>query len=106
MGNAGEGWKCWLWGRQGQASGKNFIAFRDGFMATARSRVVCKVSTNGDAGMSQQWIEARLPFSHSQERGPPALRDYYRLHSIAPGVGAPEDAEQWQLSFVKLVPVR
>ncbi|PRD44022.1 hypothetical protein C5748_09305 [Phyllobacterium phragmitis] len=96
-----------LWDRQGQASGKGFAAFRDGFTATARSRVVTGSPTNGDAGMSQQWVDVPVDVHATLKNGRRQhFRGYYRLHRIMPGVGAPADAEKWHLSSAKLIPVR
>ncbi|GGA87792.1 hypothetical protein GCM10011491_14420 [Brucella endophytica] len=96
-----------LWDRQGQASGKSFAAFRDGFLSTARSRVVTGSPTNGDAGMSQQWIDVPVNVHATLTNGRRQhFRGYYRLHRIAPGVGAPADAEKWHISAAKLLPMR
>ncbi|KXF77961.1 hypothetical protein ATN84_24400 [Paramesorhizobium deserti] len=96
-----------LWDQQGQASGKSFTTFRDGFMATARSSVITGSPTNGDAGMSQQWVDVPVDVHATLKNGGAQhFRGHYRLHRIVPGIGAPADAEKWRLSSAKLVPVR
>jgi hypothetical protein len=96
-----------LWDRQGQASGKSFAAFREGFAATAQSRVVTGSPTNGDAGMNQQWVDVPVDVHATLKSGVHQhFRGFYRLHRFAPGAGAPADAEEWRLFSAKLAPVR
>lgn len=95
------------WDNGGQASGKTFAAFRAGFAGTARSRVVTGVPRNGDAGMSQRWIEvpadvyATLKNGRSQH-----FRGRYTLHRVVPGVGAAASQTHWHIASAKLVVVR
>lgn len=95
------------WDNGGQASGKSFAAFRAGFAATARSRVVTGVPVNGDAGMSQRWIEVPVDVYATLKNGRSQhFRGKYTLHRVAAGVGAPVSQTHWHIASAKLVAVR
>ncbi|MEN2980834.1 hypothetical protein WG924_26960 [Tistrella sp. 25B02-3] len=95
-----------LWDRQGQASGQSFTAFRDGFDATAQSRVVTGRPVNGDAGMSQRWVDVPVDVHAVLTDGRRQhFRGHYTLHRVVPGVGASAEAERWHLFSARLAPV-
>lgn len=95
------------WDNGGQASGKGFAAFRAGFAATARSRVVTGVSRNEDAGMSQRWIEVPVDVYATLKNGRAQhFRGKYTLHRVAPGVGAAASQTHWHIASARLVAVR
>lgn len=95
------------WDNDGQASGKSFAAFRAGFAATARSRVVTGVPRNEDAGMSQRWIEVPVDVYATLKNGRAQhFRGGYTLHRVAPGVGAAASHMHWHIASAKLVSAR
>lgn len=95
------------WDNDGRASGKSFAAFRAGFAATARSRVVAGVPRNEDAGMSQRWIEVPVDVYATLKNGRPQhFRGKYTLHRVAPGVGAAASQTHWRIASARLVAVR
>lgn len=96
-----------MWDNGGQASGKSFAAFRAGFAATARSRVVASVPRNEDAGMSQRWIEVPVDvYATLKNRRAQHFRGTYTLHRVAPGVGAAASQMRWHIASARLVAVR
>ncbi|MBB5711953.1 hypothetical protein [Sphingomonas xinjiangensis] len=95
------------WDGDGAASGKRFGPFRAGFAATAHSRVVTRAPINGDAGMSQRWIDvpvdvyATLKNGHRQH-----FRGRYTLHRVVEGTGAPASKSRWHIAKARLIAVR
>jgi hypothetical protein len=95
-----------LWDRGGAASGKSYASFRAGFAGTARSRVVTRSATGGDAGMSQRWIDVPVDVYATLKSGRHQhFRGRYTLHRVVAGVGAPVSQQQWHLSSAKLIRV-
>jgi hypothetical protein len=96
-----------LWDNGGKASGKSYASFRQGFAATAHSRVVTGTPRDGDAGMSQRWITVPVDVYATLKNGKRQhFRGSYTLHRVVEGVSAnPADA-RWHLSKAKLVAVR
>jgi hypothetical protein len=91
------------WDRDGQASGKRFAAFRQGFAATAHSRVVAGTPVDGDAGMSQRWIEVPVEVYAVLKNGQHQhFRGRYRLHRVVEWVGASADQQNWHIASAKL----
>ncbi len=96
-----------LWDRGGQASGKSFAAFRQGFAATAHSRVETRNPVNADAGMSQRWITVPVDVYATLKNGKRQhFRGSYTLHRVVAGVSANPADVNWHLSKAKLVAVR
>lgn len=96
-----------MWDNGGQASGKSFAAFRAGFAATARSRVVTGVPGREDAGMSQRWIEVPVDVYATLKNGRSQhFRGKYTLHRVVPGVGAAASQTRWHIASARLVAVR
>jgi hypothetical protein len=96
-----------LWDRGGQASGKSFASFRQGFAATARSRVETRNPINADAGMSQRWITVPVDVYATLKNGKRQhFRGSYTLHRVVAGVSANRADSLWHLSKAKLVAVR
>ena len=95
------------WDNGGRASGKSFANFRAGFAATARSRVVTGTPVNGDAGMSQRWIDVPVDVYATLKNGRQQhFRGKYTLHRVAPGVSANRADEHWHIKSARLVAVR
>lgn len=95
------------WDDNGRASGKSFASFRAGFAATARSRVVTGTPVNGDAGMSQRWIDVPVDVYATLKNGRQQhFRGKYTLHRIAPGVSSNRADERWHIKSARLVAVR
>lgn len=96
-----------LWDRGGQASGKSFASFRQGFAATAHSRVETRNPINADAGMSQRWITVPVDVYATLKNGKRQhFRGSYTLHRVVAGVSAKRADTRWHLSSAKLVAVR
>ncbi|MEP9359192.1 hypothetical protein [Sphingomonas sp. KR3-1] len=96
-----------LWDRGGQASGKSYASFRQGFAATAHSRVETRTPRNGDAGMSQRWIEVPVDVYATLKNGKRQhFRGAYTLHRVVAGVSSNPADSNWHLSKAKLVAVR
>ncbi|MDQ0248345.1 hypothetical protein J2W22_000392 [Sphingomonas kyeonggiensis] len=96
-----------LWDRGGQASGKSFASFRQGFAATAHSRVETRNPGREDAGMSQRWITVPVDVYATLKNGKRQhFRGSYTLHRVVPGVSANRADTRWHLSSAKLVAVR
>lgn len=96
-----------LWDRGGQASGKSFAAFRQGFAATAHSRVETGRPGDEDAGMSQRWITIPVDVYATLKNGRRQhFRGAYMLHRVVPGVSANRADTRWHLSSARLVAVR
>lgn len=95
------------WDGAGKASGKSYASFRQGFAATAHSRVVTGAPVNGDAGMSQRWIEVpvdvRATLKNSRRQH---FRGSYTLHRVVEGTGAPAAKTRWHIAKARLVAVR
>lgn len=95
------------WDGNGTASGKSYAVFRQGFAATARSRVVTRPATNGDAGMSQRWVDVPVDVYATLKNGRRQhFRGRYTLHRVVAGVGAPADRLNWHISSARLIAVR
>lgn len=95
------------WDDDGLASGKSYATFRLGFAATARSRVVAGMPVNGDAGMSQRWIDVPVDVYATLKDGRRQhFRGSYTLHRIVAGVGAPVSKQRWHIKSAKLTLVR
>jgi hypothetical protein len=95
------------WDHQGSASGKSLASFRQGFAATAHSRVVTGTPLNGDAGMSQRWLDVPVDVYATLKNGTRQhFRGRYTLHRIAPGVSDRRSDEQWHIAKARLVAVR
>jgi hypothetical protein len=95
------------WDDGGRASGKSFDRFRQGFAATARSRVVAGAPYGADAGMSQRWIQVPVEVFATLKNGKRQhFRGSYTLHRVAEGVGAPVSKTRWHIASAKLVVVR
>ncbi|MDF7776330.1 hypothetical protein P1X14_13830 [Sphingomonas sp. AOB5] len=95
------------WDGNGAASGKSYAAFRQGFAATARSRVVTGTPVNGDAGMSQRWIDVPVDVYATLKNGTRQhFRGRYTLHRVVEGTGAPVAKTRWHIASAKLVAVR
>ena len=95
------------WDQQGRASGKSYAAFRQGFAATAHSRV--KTGTPGpeDAGMSQRWIQVPVRVDAVLKNGRRQhFRGSYTLHRVVAGVGGDASALSWHIASAKLREVR
>ncbi|RYY32903.1 MAG: hypothetical protein EOP59_18430 [Sphingomonadales bacterium] len=96
-----------LWNGDGRASGKSFASFRQGFAATARTRVTTGTPRNGDAGMSQRWIDVPVDIRATLKNGKRQhFTGYYRLHRIVEGVSANPADSQWRIASAKLVAAR
>ncbi|MFS2110869.1 hypothetical protein ACCC88_14350 [Sphingomonas sp. Sphisp140] len=96
-----------LWDRGGQASGKSFASFRQGFAATAHSRVETRKPINADAGMSQRWITVPVDVYATLKNGKRQhFRGSYTLHRVVAGVSANRADSLWHLSKARLVAVR
>ncbi len=96
-----------LWDRGGQASGKSFANFRQGFAGTAHSRVETRTPVNADAGMSQRWITVPVDVYATLKSGNRQhFRGSYTLHRVVPGVSPNRADTLWHLSSAKLRAVR
>jgi hypothetical protein len=96
-----------LWDKGGKASGKSYASFRQGFAATARSRVVTGTPGPEDAGMSQRWITIPVDVYATLKNGKRQhFRGAYMLHRVIPGVSANRADTRWHLSSARLVAVR
>jgi hypothetical protein len=96
-----------LWDRGGQASGKSFAAFRQGFAATAHSRVETGRPGPVDAGMSQRWITIPVDVYATLKNGKRQhFRGAYMLHRVVAGVSDNRADTRWHLSSARLVAVR
>ncbi|WP_103727335.1 hypothetical protein [Novosphingobium sp. HII-3] len=92
-----------LWDRGGQASGKSFAAFRQGFAATAHSKVIAGAPVDGDAGMSQRWIDVPVDVYAVLKNGQRQhFRGRYRLRRVVEGVGAPPAQQNWHIDSARL----
>jgi hypothetical protein len=95
------------WENGGQASGKSFAVFREGFAETVQSSASVRAPRNEDAGMSQRWIEVPVDVYAMLKNGRlQHFRGSYTLHRVAPGVGAPARQTHWHIASAKLVAVR
>lgn len=95
------------WDDGGRASGKSYATFREGFAATARSRVATGTPVNGDAGMSQRWIDVPVDVYATLKNGRRQhFRGSYTLHRVVEGTGAPAVKTRWHIRSAKLVAVR
>lgn len=95
------------WDDGGRASGKSYANFRQGFAATARSRVVTGTPVNGDVGMSQRWIDVPVKVFATLKNGKrQQFRGSYTLHRVVEGTGAPAAKTRWHIKSAKLVAVR
>ncbi|WP_137861962.1 MULTISPECIES: hypothetical protein [unclassified Sphingomonas] len=95
------------WDEGGKASGKSFAGFRQGFAATAHSRVVTGAPRNADAGMSQRWIEVPVDVYATLKNGRRQhFRGSYTLHRVVEGVSDNPADSRWHLSRAKLAAVR
>lgn len=96
-----------LWDNGGKASGKSYASFRQGFAATARTRVVTGTPRDGDAGMSQRWITVPVDVYATLKNGQRQhFRGTYTLHRVVAGVSDNPADSRWHLSKAKLVAVR
>jgi hypothetical protein len=96
-----------LWDNGGKASGKSYASFRQGFAATAHSRVVTGTPRNADAGMSQRWIEVPVDVYATLKNGKRQhFRGSYTLHRVVEGVSDNPADSLWHLSKAKLVAAR
>lgn len=96
-----------LWDDGGRASGKSFAGFRQGFAATAHTRVVAGMPRNADAGMSQRWIEVPVDVRATLKNGKAQhFRGAYTLHRVAAGVSDNPADGNWHIARAKLVAVR
>ncbi|MBQ1497652.1 MAG: hypothetical protein IIZ38_04990 [Sphingomonas sp.] len=95
------------WDDGGRASGKSYADFRQGFAATAHSRVAAGTPRNADAGMSQRWIEVPVDVRATLKNGRRQhFRGSYTLHRVVAGVSDNPADSSWHLSKAKLVAVR
>jgi hypothetical protein len=91
------------WDRGGQASGQSLARFRQGFAVTAHSRVVAGAPVNGDAGMSQRWIDVPVDVYAVLKNGQRQhFRGRYRMHRVVAGVGASPNQQHWHIDSAKL----
>ncbi len=96
-----------LWDQGGKASGKSYASFRQGFAATAHSRVVTGTPRNGDAGMSQRWIDVPVDVYATLKNGRRQhFRGSYTLHRVVEGVSDNPADSRWHLSKARLVAAR
>jgi hypothetical protein len=96
-----------LWDDAGQASGKSYAAFRQGFAATAHSRVVAGTPGREDAGMSQRWVTVPVNVYATLKNGRRQhFRGSYTLHRVVPGVSDNPADTRWHIAKAKLVAVR
>lgn len=96
-----------LWDGQGQASGKTYASFRQGFAATAHSRVVAGTPVKGDAGMSQRWIDVPVDVYATLKNGKRQhFRGRYTLHRVVEGVSNDRSLTRWHIAKARLVAVR
>lgn len=96
-----------LWDDGGKASGKSYARFRQGFAATAHTRVVTGTPRDADAGMSQRWITVPVDVYASLKNGQRQhFRGSYTLHRVVEGVSANPADSRWHLYKAKLVAVR
>lgn len=92
------------WDDGGGASGKSYAAFRQGFAATARTRVTTGPPTDGDAGMSQRWITVPVDIYAVLKNGRRQhFTGSYTLHRVVAGVGGPVRNQSWHIGSAKLV---
>lgn len=95
------------WDNSGKASGKSYASFRQGFAATAHSRVVTGTPRDADAGMSQRWITVPVDVYATLKNGRRQhFRGSYTLHRVAEGVSDNPADSRWHLSKAKLVAAR
>lgn len=96
-----------LWDRGGAASGKSYARFRQGFAATAHSRVVTGTPRNAEAGMSQRWIEVPVDVYAVLKNGTRQhFRGSYTLHRVVEGVSDNPADSRWHLYKARLVAAR
>ncbi|RYD48558.1 MAG: hypothetical protein EOP60_15485 [Sphingomonadales bacterium] len=96
-----------LWDGNGAASGKSYATFRAGFANTGRTRVTTGTPRNGDAGMSQRWIDVPVDIWATLKNGRRQhFTGYYRLHRIVEGVSANPRDSRWHIASAKLVAAR
>ncbi|MES2986798.1 MAG: hypothetical protein V4808_02725 [Pseudomonadota bacterium] len=92
-----------LWDGDGRASGKSYASFRAGFSATARTRVTTGTPRNGDAGMSQRWIDVPVNVYATLKNGKRQhFTGTYRLHRIVEGVSDNPRDSRWHIASAKL----
>ena len=78
-----------------------------GRSATAHSRVVAGTPVNGDAGMSQRWVDVPVDVYATLKNGRRQhFRGRYTLHRVVAGVGAPAAQQHWHIASARLTPVR
>lgn len=96
-----------LWDKGGKASGKSYASFRQGFAATAHTRVVTGTPRDADAGMSQRWITVPVDVYATLKNGQRQhFRGTYTLHRVVEGVSANPADSRWHLYNAKLVVAR
>ncbi|MDG2534448.1 hypothetical protein P6144_12365 [Sphingomonas sp. HITSZ_GF] len=96
-----------LWSDGGKASGKSYASFRQGFAATARTRVVTGTPRDADAGMSQRWITVPVDVYATLKNGTRQhFRGSYTLRRVVAGVSDNPVDTRWHLARAKLVAVR
>lgn len=96
-----------MWDRDGQASGKSYATFRQGFAATAHSRVIAGPPVNGDSGMSQSWIDVPVEVFATLKNGRHQhFRGRYTLRRVAAGVSSNPAATRWHIAKARLVAIR
>lgn len=96
-----------LWDHEGTASGKSLAGFSKGFAQTAHSRVTTATPVEGDAGMSQRWVEVPVDVHATLSNGKRQhFRGRYTLHRVVEGVGASRASERWHIASATLKPVR
>ncbi|UYY57487.1 hypothetical protein [Sphingomonas sp. S2-65] len=95
------------WDGEGQASGKRFAQFRQGFATTAHSRVVTGTPVDGDAGMSQRWVDVPVEVYAVLKNGRRQhFRGRYTLHRVVEGTGAPASQTRWHIAKARLAAIR
>lgn len=91
------------WKNSGRASGKSFASFSAGFARTAHTRVVAGTPVDGDAGMSQRWIQVPVDvYATLKNGGRQHFRERYMLHRVVAGVGAPVSKQRWHIVSANL----
>lgn len=96
-----------LWDGDGRASGKSYANFRNGFAATAHTRVTTGTPRNGDAGMSQRWIDVPVNVWATLKNGKRQhFTGYYRLRRVVEGVSANPRDGRWHIASARLMLAR
>ncbi len=92
-----------LWAGNGRASGKSYAHFRDGFAATARTRVVTRTATGGDAGAGSIYVDVPVDIYATLKNGRRQhFQGRYTLRRVNDVDGATPAQLHWHIASASL----